>query len=194
MPPLEGRLRQRRAQGATAIAGRHPPAYPSAPNRTAHARTPQTAVANWLLKSEPSTYSIDDLRRDGRTSWEGVRNYQARNFMRDTMREGDRVLFHHSNATPPGVAGIGEIVRAGYPDETALDPDSPYFDPKATPDDPRWYRVDVGWVETFPHLVALERMRSTPGLEAMPLLNRSRLSVQPVTDAEFDTIVRLGRG
>jgi predicted RNA-binding protein with PUA-like domain len=151
-------------------------------------------VSNWLLKSEPSVYSIEDLRRDGRTHWEGVRNYQARNFMRDTMQAGDRVLFYHSNASPPGVAGLAEIVREGYPDPTARDPASPYFDPKASDDDPRWYLVDVGWVETFPAFVPLDRLREVPALAAMPLLNRSRLSVQPVTDAEFDAIVRLGRG
>jgi predicted RNA-binding protein with PUA-like domain len=150
-------------------------------------------VPNWLLKSEPSVYSIDDLRRDGRTAWEGVRNYQARNFMRDTMRAGDRVLFHHSNASPPGVAGLAEVVREAYPDPTARDPASPYFDPKAGEEDPRWFVVDVGWVETFPALVPLDLLRATPGLEKMQLLNRSRLSVQPVTDAEFEIVARLGR-
>ncbi len=149
-------------------------------------------MASWLLKSEPSVYSIDDLRRDGRTPWEGVRNYQARNFMRDTMRVGDRVLYYHSNASPPGVAGLAEVVRAAYPDPTARDPASPYFDPKASDDDPRWHLVDVGWVETFPSLVPLDLLRTTPGLEQMPAVNRSRLSVQPVTDAEFEIVRRLG--
>lgn len=151
-------------------------------------------MANWLLKSEPSVYSIDDLRRDGRTSWEGVRNYQARNFMRDRMKPGDRVLFYHSNAAPPGVAGLAEIVREAYPDPTARDPASHYFDAKASDDDPRWYLVDVGWVETFPVFVPLDVLRVTPGLEAMPAVNRSRLSVQPVTDEEFEIVVGLGRG
>lgn len=149
-------------------------------------------MASWLLKSEPSVYSIDDLRRDGRTAWEGVRNYQARNFMRDTMRAGDPVLFYHSNASPPGVAGLAEVVRAAYPDPTARDPASPYFDPKASDDDPRWYLVDVGWVETFPSFVPLDLLRTTPGLEQMPAVNRSRLSVQPVTDAELEIVRRLG--
>jgi predicted RNA-binding protein with PUA-like domain len=155
---------------------------------------PRTPMACWLLKSEPSVYSIEDLRRDGRTTWEGVRNYQARNFLRDTIREGDRVLFQHSNAAPPAVAGIAEVVRAGYPDATALDPASPYHDPKATVEDPRWYRIDVGFVEAFATPVPLDRLREARGLEGMPLLNRSRLSVQPVTDAEFEIIARLGRG
>jgi predicted RNA-binding protein with PUA-like domain len=151
-------------------------------------------VSAWLLKTEPSVYSLEDLRRDRRTGWEGVRNYQARNFMRDTMRQGDRVLFYHSNAAPPGVAGLAEIVREGYPDPTARDPGSPYFDPKARDEDPRWYRVDVGFVEAFPRFVPLDLLRATRGLEQMPVINRSRLSVQPVTDAEFEIVVRLGRG
>ena len=105
---------------------------------------------NWLMKSEPGVYSIHDLRRDGRTGWEGVRNYQARNFLRDDAQPGDRVLFYHSNADPPGVAGLARIARAGYPDPTALDPDSDYFDPKASEADPRWYTVDVEFEEAFP--------------------------------------------
>lgn len=150
-------------------------------------------MANWLLKSEPSVYSLDDLRRDGRTAWEGVRNYQARNFMRDDVRVGDRVLFYHSNAAPPGVAGLAGIVREAYPDPTARDPASPYFDPKATTEDPRWFLVDVGFVESFPRFVPLDALRATPGLEKMLVINRSRLSVQPVTDAEFEIVVGLGR-
>jgi predicted RNA-binding protein with PUA-like domain len=147
----------------------------------------------WLMKSEPGVYSIADLRRDGETFWNGVRNYQARNFMRDQMQPGDRVLFYHSNAEPPGVAGLARITRGGYPDPTARDPDSPYYDPKATDDDPRWYVVDVAFEEAFAAVVPLERIRRTPGLEKMPLLNRSRLSVQPVTEEEFGIIVGLAR-
>ena len=149
---------------------------------------------NWLLKSEPGVYSIDDLRRDGRTFWEGVRNYQARNFIRDTMRPGDRVLFYHSNADPLGVAGLARVAGEAYPDETALDPEGAYYDPRASKADPRWYRMDVEFVEAFPAVVTLDTLRDTPGLEKMPLLNKSRLSVQPVTDEEFETIVALGRG
>ena len=148
---------------------------------------------NWLLKSEPGVYSIEDLRRDGRTTWEGVRNYQARNFLRDDVKPGDRVLFYHSNADPPGVAGLATVVRGGYPDPTALDPESDYYDPKASEADPRWYRVDVAFAEAFPALVPLDTLRTTPGLEQMPVINRSRLSVQPVTDQEYETVVRLGR-
>jgi predicted RNA-binding protein with PUA-like domain len=148
---------------------------------------------NWLMKSEPDVYSIEDLRRDGRTSWEGVRNYQARNFMRDDAQPGDNVLYYHSNADPPGVAGVARIARAGYPDRTALDPSSDYYDPRATENDVRWYQVDVEFVEAFPRLVSLDDLRRTPGLEKMLVINKSRLSVQPVTDEEFRIVVALGR-
>jgi predicted RNA-binding protein with PUA-like domain len=148
----------------------------------------------WLLKSEPSSYSIDDLRRDGRTSWDGVRNYQARNLMRDEMKVGDRVLFYHSSAEPPGVAGLARVVREAHPDPTARNPQSKYFDAKASDADPRWYMVDIGFEQKFTDLVPLALLRDTPGLEGMPLLNRSRLSVQPVTPEEFRIIVRLGTG
>ncbi|HEX8696267.1 MAG TPA: EVE domain-containing protein [Longimicrobium sp.] len=146
------------------------------------------------MKSEPDVYSIDDLARDGSTSWEGVRNYQARNFMRDDMRVGDPVLFYHSSADPPGVAGLARVSRAGSPDPSARDPASDYYDEKATDADPRWYMVDVEFVEKFPRLVTLDDLRAAPGLEKMLVLNRSRLSVQPVTDAEYEAVVRLGRG
>ena len=148
---------------------------------------------SWLMKSEPDVYSIGDLERDGRTTWEGVRNYQARNFMRDDMRPGDRVLFYHSSAEPPGVAGLARVSRVGLPDPTARDPSSDYFDPKAGDDDPRWYMVEIEFVERFPALVSLDALREAPGLEKMLVLNKSRLSVQPVTDVEYDTVARLGR-
>lgn len=148
---------------------------------------------NWLLKSEPEVYSIDDLRRDGHTTWEGVRNYQARNFLRDEARPGDRVLYYHSNAEPPGVAGLATVARAGYPDPTARDPESDYFDPKASDQDPRWYMIDVAFADKFPALVPLDTLRATPGLEKMLVINKSRLSVQPVTDEEYEIVARLGR-
>jgi predicted RNA-binding protein with PUA-like domain len=147
----------------------------------------------WLMKSEPESYSIQHLERDGRTSWEGVRNYQARNFMRDEMEVGDPVLFYHSNTEPIGVAGVARVARTAYPDATALDPDSHYYDPKATKENPRWFLVDIEFVERFPAVVSLPALRDVPSLADMPLLNRSRLSVQPVTRAQFDTIVDLGR-
>jgi predicted RNA-binding protein with PUA-like domain len=145
----------------------------------------------WLMKSEPGSYSIDDLERNRRTSWEGVRNYQARNFMRDDMQVGDGVLFYHSNASPPGVAGIARVARTGYPDPTALDPKSDYFDEKASESDPRWFMVDIEFVEKFPRLIPLSELRDTPGLGEMPLNRKSRLSVQPVSEEEFGIITDL---
>lgn len=149
---------------------------------------------HWLMKSEPGSYSIDDLARDGRTSWEGVRNYQARNFMRDDMRPGDGVLFYHSNANPPGVAGLARVARAGYPDPTARDPDSRYFDPAASDEDPRWFMVDLEFVTRFETLVPLSALRDAPGLEEMLVNKKSRLSVQPVTASEFAIVKEMGTG
>jgi predicted RNA-binding protein with PUA-like domain len=148
----------------------------------------------WLMKSEPDVYSIQDLEREGETGWEGVRNYQARNLMRDDMRVGDGVLFYHSNAKPPGVAGLARVCREAHPDPTAFDPDSDYHDPKSTRDAPRWVMVAVQHVETFPEVVSLDRLRETPGLEDMMVIKRGmRLSVQPVSKREFDTVAKLGR-
>jgi predicted RNA-binding protein with PUA-like domain len=148
---------------------------------------------HWLMKSEPDVFSIEDLSRAPRrtTSWEGVRNYQARNFLRAMVR-GDRALYYHSNAEPSGVAGIVEIVRTAHPDPTAWDPKSDYHDPKASPENPVWSMVDVRLVEIFPRLVPLEELRGVKALSGMELLRRgSRLSVQPVTAAQFRTIERL---
>ena len=144
---------------------------------------------HWLMKSEPYDYSIDDLQRDGTTHWDGVRNYAARNLMRDKMRIGDRVLFYHSNVKPPGVAGIAEVCRESYPDFTQFDPANKYHDPKATEENPRWFMVDIRFVEKFEREVGLPEIRATPKLAGMVLVNRSRLSVQPVTEAEFEHIV-----
>ncbi|MGK7312966.1 MAG: EVE domain-containing protein [Candidatus Longimicrobiales bacterium M2_2A_002] len=145
----------------------------------------------WLMKSEPDVYSIDDLEADGRTHWDGVRNYQARNFMRDDMEEGDRVLFYHSNTNPPGVVGVAEVVREGYPDHTARDPDSNYYDEKATEDDPRWFMVDIAFVRKLPRTVPLAEIKDESALEDMVLVNRSRLSVQPVQEDEFERVVAM---
>lgn len=147
----------------------------------------------WLMKTEPNTYSIDDLEREGRTQWEGVRNYQARNLMRE-MQEGDRVLFYHSSAKPPGVVGEARVVREAYPDHFAQQPDSPYFDEKASAEDPRWYMVDVEFVRKLPGFVSLETLKGAPGLEDMIVTQRSRLSVQPVTRDEFYIVCALGDG
>jgi predicted RNA-binding protein with PUA-like domain len=148
----------------------------------------------WLMKSEPGSYSIEHLHRDGRTHWNGVRNFQARNFMRDDVQEGDGVLFYHSSADPPAVVGIARVVRAGYPDPTARDPESKGYDPKATDADPRWYMVDIAFEERFAAEVPIARLRETPGLERMLVINRSRLSVQPVTEEEFRIVTGIGRG
>lgn len=145
----------------------------------------------WLMKSEPGTYSIDDLARDGRTQWDGVRNYQARNLMRE-MQAGDRVLFYHSNAKPPGVAGLARVVREAYPDPTARDPESAYYDPKASEADPRWYMVDIEFVERLPRLVPLADIKAAEGLADMVVTKRSRLSVQPVTDEEYRIVCAMG--
>jgi len=147
----------------------------------------------WLMKSEPDVYSIQDLIRDKSCFWEGVRNYQARNFMRDDMRIGDGVLFYHSNAKPPGIAGVAKIIRRGYPDHTAYDKKSKYYDPKSNPDNPRWFMVDIELVGRFQKYVPLETLKNTPGLEDMMVTRRgARLSVQPVSYSEFKTINKLG--
>ncbi|MHB8882955.1 MAG: EVE domain-containing protein [Thermodesulfovibrionales bacterium] len=149
----------------------------------------------WLMKSEPSVFSFDDLRaRPGSTDhWEGVRNYQARNNMRE-MQRGDLMLFYHSNCELPGVVGIAEIVREAYPDSTAFDPASGYYDPKSLPEVPRWFMVDVKWKEAFKRIVSLREMRELPELKNMLLLRKGqRLSVMPVTKDEFEKIRSLGR-
>lgn len=145
---------------------------------------------HWLLKSEPDVFSIHDLARArGRTTgWEGVRNYQARNLLR-AMKQGDLAIFYHSNASPPAAVGIVTVVREAYPDSSAWDPTSDYHDPKARPDNPVWSMVDVKLVETFPRPLPLDELRGVPALAGMELLRRgSRLSVQPVTAAEFRAI------
>jgi len=148
----------------------------------------------WLMKCEPSAYTIDDLARDGRTSWEGVRNYQARNFMRDDMREGDPVLFYASNAEPSGVTGLAKIARAAYPDRFAWKKGHKYFDADSDKTSPTWYMVDLAFVERFPEVVSLDTLKRTKGLEQMMVTKKgSRLSVQPVTRSEYDIVVRLGR-
>ncbi len=146
---------------------------------------------HWLLKSEAESFSFDDLMRSPRktTSWDGVRNYQARNLMRDEMREGDLAFFYHSSSDPTAIVGIVEIVRAGYPDHTAFDPADDHFDPKSDPDHPTWYMVDVRARERLPRPLTLAELRTMRGLERMTLLQKgSRLSVQPVTPEEWEII------
>ncbi|MCB1111798.1 MAG: EVE domain-containing protein [Chlamydiales bacterium] len=147
----------------------------------------------WLMKSEPETYSIDDLKREGVSSWDGVRNYQARNFMRDEMRVGDRVLFYHSNARPPGVVGVAEVCSTPYPDHTARDKKSPYFDVKATEENPIWMMVDIKFVKKFSEMVSLDEMRQMPEVQDMILLKKGqRLSVQPIEKKHYTAIVKRG--
>ena len=149
----------------------------------------------WLFKSDPDTFGWQDLGRSpGRTTrWDGVRNYQARNSLRDAVREGDRVLFYHSQ-TERAVVGTAEVVRAGYPDPTQFDPKHPGHDPDSPNDDPRWFAVDIRAIEPLTTPVSLEAMRSVPALRDFPLLRRGqRLSVLPVTPREWEAVLRLGR-
>lgn len=143
----------------------------------------------WLMKSEPDVFSIDDLKRVKREPWNGVRNYQARNFMRE-MKLGDRILFYHSNAAEIGVVGVMEVLKEAYPDPTQFDPKSEYFEPASKKEDPRWSLVDVGFVEKFPRVVSLEELKGLPELEGMALLRKgNRLSVIPVEAAQFKKIL-----
>jgi predicted RNA-binding protein with PUA-like domain len=148
----------------------------------------------WLMKCEPEAYSIDDLERDGTASWEGVRNFQARNLLRDEVKVGDGVLFYASNAEPSGVTGVAEVVREGYPDPFAWKRGHRYYDPKSDPARPTWYAVDIRFVEKLPAIVPLAALKAAAGLDDMVVTRKgSRLSVQPVTAREFQIVRRLGR-
>jgi predicted RNA-binding protein with PUA-like domain len=148
----------------------------------------------WLFKSEPGCFSFDDLksRPGGVEHWDGVRNYQARNYLRDEVQVGDLVLFYHSNIPEPEIVGVASVVRAGYPDFTARDSGGEHFDPKSSADNPIWYMVDVRYERPFKRPVTLAELKRHPELEGMPLLNRSRLSIQPLRDEEWRLIVGLG--
>ena len=146
---------------------------------------------HWLMKSELDVYPYAQLVADGKTHWDSVRNYQARNMMRDAMKEGDLVLFYHSNTKPPHVAGVARISKEGYPDFTSWDAECKYFDEKSTPDNPRWFMVDIEPVVEL-NMVSLHEMKENPKLEGMPLLQRGqRLSVQPVDAAHFDEVLSM---
>lgn len=148
----------------------------------------------WLMKCEPEAYTIDDLERDGTATWEGVRNFQARNSLRDDLKVGDPVLFYASNAEPSGVTGLAEVSRAGYPDPYAFQAGHKYFDPKSDPENPTWYMVDIRFVEKFPEIVPLAVLKETRGLAKMMVTQKgSRLSVQPVTKKELEIVTKLGR-
>lgn len=149
----------------------------------------------WLVKSEPDVFSIHDLEKSkGQTTcWDGVRNYQARNFLRDEMKKGDGVLFYHSNTDPNAVAGYCEVVKEGYPDHTQFDPDSKHFFPSAKPDNPAWYMVDIKLIKIFGNPVTMETIKNNPRLKNMKLVQRgNRLSVMPVTEAEWNEILKIG--
>lgn len=151
------------------------------------------AVNYWLVKSEPEVFSFAELQKAPKktTYWDGVRNYQARNTLRDSMKKGDLVFFYHSNAEETGIAGICEVVREGYPDHTALDPKHDHFDEKSKADAPTWYMVDVRAVKAFPQVLTLAELKGMKGLEKMPLLQKgSRLSVQPVSASEWTLICK----
>lgn len=148
----------------------------------------------WLMKSEPDTFGIDDLiaQPNQTEHWDGVRNYQARNMMRDQMKVGDRVFFYHSNCNPPGIAGIMEVVREGYPDFTAWDPQSEYFDPRSTQEAPRWFMVDVKFVRKLDRIIPLSELKANPQLVDMPLVKKgSRLSIMPVTAEQWEAILAM---
>ena len=148
----------------------------------------------WLMKSEPNSYSIKDLQRDKTAFWDGVRNYQARNFMVRDMKVGDRVLFYHSNAKPSGVAGLAQVCRKACPDLTALDKKSQYYDPKSSKDHPRWQAVTVRFVENFNKIISLGELRRERALKKMSLLKKGqRLSVLPITQKEYDYIVQMAK-
>ncbi len=151
-------------------------------------------MAYWLMKSEPEEFSLDDLksRPDKTEPWDGVRNYQARNMMRDEMKIGDLAFFYHSNCETPGIAGIVKVVREGYPDHTAFDPDDDHYDPKSIPDSPRWYLVDVEFVRKLKRVIPLVELKAEKELKDMALVRRgNRLSVMPVTKKQWDHILKM---
>ncbi|MCK5091879.1 MAG: EVE domain-containing protein [Gammaproteobacteria bacterium] len=148
----------------------------------------------WLMKSEPNEFSIDDLKtQPGRTEhWDGVRNYQARNMMRDQMKIGDQVFFYHSNCETPGIVGIAKVVREGYPDFTAFEPKDPHYDPKSDPDNPRWYMVDIKYVRKLKRTISLKELKEISALSEMPLVRKgNRLSVMPTTKQQWQHILKL---
>jgi len=148
----------------------------------------------WLFKSDPDDFSFADLKRVKRTTWDGIRNYEARNFLRDQVKVGDGILLYHSSSRPKAIAGTARVTRGAHADPAQFDPRSSGHDPAATREAPRWYVVDIEVEEEFPHAVTLEEMKSMPALKGMTLLKRGRLSVQPVTAREWSAILKRGRG
>ena len=149
-------------------------------------------ISHWLMKSEPDAFSIDDLERKGQEAWDGVRNYQARNFMRDGMRVGDKVFFYHSNCAEPGIVGIAEVATDAYPDPSQFDPKSDYFDSGSTRDNPRWMLVEVKFVKKFKRTITLDELKQQEALAEMALVRKgNRLSVMPVSDGDWKYILKL---
>ncbi len=146
----------------------------------------------WLMKSEPDEFSIDDLQKVGQEPWTGIRNYQARNFMRDSMQVGDQILFYHSSCKVPAVVGIAKVASRPYADFSAFDPESKYFDPKSSPENPRWQMVDISFISKLAKPVTLSSIKACPELNTMALVNRSRLSIQPVTEQEWQQVLAMG--
>jgi predicted RNA-binding protein with PUA-like domain len=146
----------------------------------------------WLMKSEPDVFSIDTLKNKKKSGWDGVRNYQARNYMRDEMKKGDIILFYHSSCEIPGIAGRAMVSKESHPDPTQFDPKSEYYDPKATKENPRWFMVEVQFVEKFDHIITLQALKKVKSLENMTLVQKgSRLSINPVTEKEYQAILKL---
>ena len=149
-------------------------------------------ISHWLMKSEPDAFSIDDLERKGQEAWDGVRNYQARNFMRDGMRVGDKVFFYHSNCAEPGIVGVAEVATDAYPDPSQFDPKSDYFDSGSTRDNPRWMLVEVKFVKKFKRTITLDELKQQDALAEMALVRKgNRLSVMPVSDDDWKYILKL---
>jgi len=145
-------------------------------------------MAYWLMKSEPSAFSIDDLKRDGQTHWDGIRNYQARNYMRE-MQIGDEAFFYHSNCKVPGIVGMMKVIKTAYTDHTAFDPEDIHYDPKSKPEAPRWEMVDLAYVATFPKVLSLAQLRMEPALKTLIILRKgNRLSITPLTKEEWQHI------
>ncbi|NTS77236.1 EVE domain-containing protein [Catenovulum sp. SM1970] len=153
-------------------------------------------MAYWLMKSEPDAFSIDDLasRPEQTEHWDGVRNYQARNMMRDQMKMGDRIFFYHSGCKVPAIVGVAEVVKESYPDFTAFDASSKYYDPKSTEENPRWFMVDVKFVEKFKRAIPLKQLKTMPELNELALVKKGcRLSIMPVADHEWQAISKLNQ-
>ena len=171
----------------------------SKPSMTRDIRAEETparieSTGFWLFKSEPGTYSIEDLAREGRTLWDGIRNYQARNFIRDTMRPGDRVLFYHSNADPPAIVGVARIIGSPVPDMTAFDRSNHGYDPKSRSENPTWFAIEIEFQSRLGDPVTLESMRSDPRFRGMLLLAKGqRLSIQPVIESHFRSALEVAR-